>query len=180
MSPGYRLIGMLFKVPKQVNKRNKNLKKINIMKLMKRRNGDLFPSLTNDFFDDGFLWPGMLNSGSTLLDRGFSMPPANISETKEEFRVDLSAPGLSKSDFKIEVEDGTLTISSEKQEESKDDTENYKRREFSYSSFCRSFELPENVKEDKINAKYENGMLHVSLPKKEISVSKPKKEIEVA
>jgi len=147
------------------------------MNLLKRRNGDLFPSFKNDFFDEGFFWPNLISTGSDLLDRGFKIPPANISETKEEFRVDLSAPGLTRNDFKIEVEDGTLTISSEKKEESKND--NYKRREFSYNSFTRSFQLPENVKEDKISAKYDNGMLHVSIPKKEISISKPKKEIHV-
>jgi HSP20 family protein len=149
------------------------------MNLLKRRNGDLFPSFKNDFFDDGFFWPNLINAGSDLLDRGFKMPPVNISETKEEFRVDLSAPGLTRNDFKIEVEDGTLTIRSEKKEESKDDTENYKRREFSYNSFSRSFQMPENIKEDKISAKYDNGMLHVSIPKKEISISKQKKEIQV-
>jgi len=149
------------------------------MNLLKRRNGDLFPSFKNDFFDDGFFWSNLISTGSDLLDRGFKIPPANISETKEEFRVDLSAPGLTRNDFKIEVEDGTLTISSEKKEESKNDTENYKRREFSYNSFNRSFQLPENVKEDKISAKYDNGMLHISIPKKEVSISKQKKEIQV-
>src|ERR1700751_1726104 len=105
------------------------------MNLLKRRNGDLFPSFKNDFFDDGFFWPNLINAEGNFFDRELKVPPANISETKEEFRVDLSAPGLTRNDFKIEVEDSTLTISSEKKEESKDDTENYKRREFSYAGF---------------------------------------------
>jgi HSP20 family protein len=108
------------------------------------------------------------------------MPPANVSENEKEFRIDLSAPGLKREDFKVEVENGDLIISSEKQEEDKDEKENYWRREFSYSSFSRRFPLPENTSEEKIVAKYDNGMLHVTIPKKEITTKKAKKAIEVA
>ena len=146
------------------------------MNLFRRRNGDLFPTLRNDFLEEGF-WPNLVHAGNDFL--GYKAPPANVAETKEEFRVDLSAPGLTRNDFKIEIEDGTLTISSEKKEESNNVTENYRRREFSYSSFSRSFQLPENIKEDKISAKYDNGMLHISIPKKEIGAAKQKKEIQI-
>jgi HSP20 family protein len=121
----------------------------------------------------------MLDIDNDLWDSGLKVPLANISETKNEFKVDLSAPGLKRDDFKVEIEDGTLTISSEKEEEKKEDQKNYKRREFSYSSFSRSFSLPENVQEDKINAKYDDGMLHVTIPKKEVIPAMPKKAIKV-
>jgi HSP20 family protein len=147
------------------------------MSLIKRKNENLFPYWEDDF-DDNFFGLGNF-FGRNPYWRGMQNPPANITETKDEFRLDISAPGLSRADFKVEVEDGLLTISSEKKEESKDDKENYKRREFSYSSFSRSFQLPDNAVEDKINAKYDNGVLHVSIPKKEIAVSKPKKAIDV-
>lgn len=147
---------------------------------MKRTNGDLFPTLTTDLLENRFFVPSLLDWESSFLDRGNRVPPANILETKDDFRLDLSVPGMKRDDFDVEVENGILTISAEKKKESKEDTENYKRREFSYSSFCRTFTLPENVLEDKINAKYDNGMLKVQIPKKEPSETKPRKAIKVA
>jgi len=87
---------------------------------------------------------------------------------------------MKKDDFKVDVENGILTISSEMQEEKKDEDKNYRRREFSCSSFSRTFSLPENVDENNINAKYDNGMLQVTIPKKEVTSSKQKKQISVA
>lgn len=148
------------------------------MTLIKKRNGNgLFPSLTDAFFGNKFMVPDFMDDdfGSAL-----KMPPANISENEKEFCIDLSAPGLKREDFKVEVENGDLVISNEKQEEEKEEKENYWRREFSYSGFSRRFTLPENTMEEKIAAKYDNGMLHVTLPKKEVSVKKAKKAIEVA
>jgi HSP20 family protein len=107
------------------------------------------------------------------------VPSANLRETNDKFIVELSAPGLKKDDFKVEIDDGRLVVSCEKEEEKKDEDKNYRRREFSYSSFCRTFELPDNAAEDKINATYADGILEVSIPKKEVTVSKPKKEIKV-
>jgi HSP20 family protein len=148
------------------------------MSLIKRKSGNLFPYWEDDFDDNNFFGLGNFFGRSPYL-RGSHNPPANITETKNEFRLDISAPGLTRADFKVEVDDGLLIISSEKKEESNDEKENYKRREFSYSSFSRSFQLPDNVKEDDINAKYDNGVLHVTIPKKEIAPSKPKKAIDV-
>ena len=147
--------------------------------LTKRKNGSSGRSLISDFFGNGFNSSDVLDIENDLLDGGLKVPLANISETKDEFKVDLSAPGLKREDFKVEVEDGALTVSSEKEEEKEENKENFKRREFSYNSFSRTFELPENVLEDKINAKYDNGMLHISIPKKESTASKPKKAIKV-
>jgi HSP20 family protein len=147
------------------------------MSLIKRKNENLFPYWEDDF-DDNFFGLGNF-FGRNPYWRGMQNPPANITETTDEFRLDISAPGLTRADFKVEVDDGLLTISSEKKEESENGKENYKRREFSYSSFSRSFQLPDNVREDGIHAKYDKGVLQVSIPKKEIAPSKPKKAIDV-
>jgi HSP20 family protein len=94
--------------------------------------------------------------------------------------LELAAPGMDKKDFKVNVENGTLTISAEKKEESKEEKKNYTRREYSYSSFSRSFRLPENCTAEKIDAKYDNGILRVTLPKKQMTLSQPAKEIKVS
>jgi HSP20 family protein len=148
------------------------------MELTKKRNSGLFPLLKNDF-TNGFFTPRLFDFDDNFWTRSLDTPPANIKETDKDFKLELSAPGMSKGDFKIDVEDGVLTISSEKTEESKDEDKNYKRREFSYSSFSRSFPLSENIDENNINAKYDNGILQVTIPKKETSVSRPKKQIKV-
>jgi len=139
----------------------------------KNRMGSSFPTRSRNFFGDTIF-------DTDLWDDSVSTPPANVTETKEEFRVDLSAPGLDKTDFKVEVEDDALVVRCEKEEEEEEEDEDYKRREFSYRSFYRSFPLPENVSEEKIKAKYENGMLQISIPKKEIGMTRSKKAIEVA
>jgi HSP20 family protein len=94
-------------------------------------------------------------------------PPVNITETKDAYQVDLLVPGLSKEDFKINLENKTLTISAEKAAETKDENQKQLRREFSFRSFKRSFTLNEQVDAEKIQAKYENGILKLQLAKKE-------------
>jgi HSP20 family protein len=106
-------------------------------------------------------------------------PDANIVEGEKDFKIELAAPGLERKDFKIELDGGLLTISSEKKEEKEESQKNFLRKEFSYSSFSRNFTLPENSVSDKIEAKYESGILNVIIPKKEVTLSKPKKEIKV-
>jgi HSP20 family protein len=150
----------------------------------KKKNGStngnsiLFPSLRNGIFPNRFFNTGLMDFDD-FWNVDTYRPLANFTETVKEFKLDLSVPGLKKEDFKVNVEDGILTVSCEKEEESNEDTENLKRREFSYSSFSRSFTLPDNAKEDQINAKYDNGILSVTIPKKEESASKPKKTINV-
>jgi HSP20 family protein len=146
----------------------------------RRRNGEsqLFPTLKNEFLN-GFFSPRLFDFEDELFNSGFASPPANITETDKDFKLDLSVPGMKRDDFRIDVENGILTISSEKEEKMKDEGKNYKHREFSYSSFSRSFTLPDNVDENKIHAKYDNGMLMLNIPKKEVSVSKPKKQISI-
>jgi len=151
------------------------------MSLLKRKNKKLLTSFSNKIIEDKLFNPAF--SLSVLKDfwNGESkIPLANIIETDQEYRVDLSAPGMDGKDFKVEIEDGSLFISAEKDQESKEDKKNYKSREFSYSSFFRSFPLPENIYDDKINAKYENGMLKVVIPKKKINSAKTRKAIKVA
>jgi len=153
------------------------------MALVLKRNGNLFPRVVNDLMETGSMFsPDLLDFNNNLLSWDFSVksPSVNITETDTDYKIELAAPGLEKKDFKIEVEDKVLTVSSEKEEETKEENENYKRREFSYSTFSRSFQLPSDVLADKIDAKYENGILRLSVPKKEVTVSKPRKEIKVS
>jgi HSP20 family protein len=135
------------------------------------------PALFNDFFSDPFF------GGSTLASQYAGIgevPSANIRENENEYEVELSAPGLKRDDFNIDLDDNVLTISSEKEEERKAEEKDYKRREFSYSSFSRSFTLPDNVADDKINAKYSDGILHVTIPKREATIKKPRKQIKIS
>ncbi|HSG67133.1 MAG TPA: Hsp20/alpha crystallin family protein, partial [Bacteroidales bacterium] len=109
------------------------------------------------------------------------LPSVNIKESNDGFEVEMAAPGLSKNDFKIELNNDQLTISSEKEirNETKED-EQFTRREFSYQSFCRSFYLPNTADPEKIKAKYDSGLLRVSIPKKEEAKPKPPKQITIS
>jgi HSP20 family protein len=93
------------------------------------------------------------------------MPAVNIREDEKSFTLDLAVPGIDKKDLKIEINEDIITISSEQKVEKEENRDDFKRREFSYSSFCRSFYLPENVNKDKIEANYKDGILTVILPK---------------
>lgn len=129
-------------------------------------------SWLSDFFDNDRFFD------SSLM-RIQSVPPVNISETEKNFEISLAAPGLARKDFNVSVDDHILTISSEKKEEKETKEKDFTRQEYSYSSFSRSFSLPENVKDDDVNAKYEDGVLKVTLAKKSLTAPKAKKAIEV-
>ncbi|HEV7231000.1 MAG TPA: Hsp20/alpha crystallin family protein [Bacteroidia bacterium] len=153
------------------------------MTLVLKRNGNHLPSLVSDFFNnDNLLNPEFSDLGLNLVNLRLSakIPSVNIIENHKDFKIELAAPGLEKKDFKVEVEGKVLTVSSEKKEEKEEKDKNYTRREFSYSSFSRSFMLPENLLTDKIDAKYEGGILKLSLPKKDVAQASIKKEISVA
>ena len=122
-----------------------------------------FPSLFEDFFKpwNEFL-PTGVSWGKTL-----TTPAVNITEDKDKFQVTVAAPGMKKTDFNIDVDGNMLTISSEKEESKDDSNEKYTRKEYSYSSFSRSFTLPEEVNREKIEAVYEDGVLKLNLSKKE-------------
>jgi HSP20 family protein len=142
----------------------------------------LFPSWTNELFEKSPIYNRIRDFGRDFpsLDFTIRIPSTNIHETEKEFQIEMAAPGLEKKDFKVKLEKNTLTISSEKEEENKKEEKNYSLREYAYNSFSRSFALPDNCLPDKINARYENGVLYITLPKKEVSVSTPIKEITVS
>ena len=106
----------------------------------------------------------------------------NIKEDNDNFLIDMAAPGMKKDDFKINYDNGYLTISSERKEEKNvGEDDKYTRREFNYQSFQRTFNVPEDmVDSNKIQAKYNEGILHVSLPKKETAKVQPVKEIKIS
>lgn len=139
--------------------------------LIRRSN---YPTLS-DFLED--LWDERdLTLGSSKI----TMPAVNVTETDDQFLIDVAAPGFEKNDFNINVENNVLTISSEKQSEEKQDGERISRREYSYGSFQRSFNLPITVDTDKIKANYENGVLKISIPKREEAKAKPPKQIKIS
>jgi HSP20 family protein len=111
-------------------------------------------------------------------EESFGFPPVNIHETADAYHLELSAPGRSKEDFKIAVDNGQLTVGFEKKEETK--SEDYKtiRKEFSFKSFKRSFNLDDRIESNGIQAKYENGVLKLLLPKKE-QVKESAKQISI-
>ena len=109
-----------------------------------------------------------------------SKPAANIIESKDDFEIDLAVPGLNKKDFKINLENNVLTISTEKKEEILDDNKKYTRKEFINNSFKRSFSVPRTIEVNKINAEYKDGILKVLLPKKAEAKIDLNKEIIVA
>jgi len=124
---------------------------------------EAFPSLLEDFFKP---WSPWHVAG---LENTITVPVVNVMESKDNYQVSLAAPGLRKNDFKIDLDGNMLIISSEKEEEKQDNDTRYTRKEYSYSSFSRSFNLPEGVNQDKIEASYQDGILRVVLPKKEES-----------
>ncbi len=112
---------------------------------------------------------------------GLNVPAVNIKETGDSYHVEVAAPGLKKDDFEINLDNNLLTISSEIKEENTDESnERFTRREFSYSSFRRTFTLPETVEADKISAKYHDGILKIDMPKKEQAKKKPLRTIEIS
>lgn len=137
-----------------------------------------FPSLSS-WLDEVFNrdLPSVLTSN---FNTGITLPKVNIKETDEAYIVEMAVPGLKKSDFQIDIDNQLLSISTESKEESEHKEENYTRREFGYSSFKRTFNLPETVNDDKINASYENGILNIHLPKKEEAKRKPSRSIKIS
>ena len=146
-----------------------------------KRNGNnplAIPTLFDDFFSrELFNW-GQNHYSNTNT----TMPSVNISESNDSYDVEVAAPGMDKKDFQITLDGNFLTISSSKQQQQEEKKEGkYTRREFSYQSFKRSFELPkEVVDESKIQARYENGLLHLTIPKKEEVKQKAPRMIEIA
>jgi HSP20 family protein len=141
------------------------------MSLVERRNplNPLQKSFWNDLFDRELAWPSLLRDGEML-------PAINIKEEKNQYDIEVAVPGYKKEDFNVSVERGVLTVKAEVKEEKEEKKEGYSRKEFSYRSFERSFTLPDNVNEDNIQGKYDNGILHILVPKttKEVEAEKKK------
>ena len=135
-----------------------------------------FNSGINSIFDDLFN-----NSFSNFVGSDFAsnLPSVNISESVDDFKIELAAPGLQKEDFEINVEKNTLTISAKKENVNEVNDEKITRKEFSYRTFSRSFQLPEGVESNAIVANYESGILGVILPKKEEAKELPPRAILV-
>ncbi len=135
------------------------------------------PSLFDRFFDGELMDWNRSNYSSTDT----TLPAVNVMENDNEYLIEVAAPGLTKDDFKVDYDNGRLTISSEhKNEKEEKDGKKVTRREFSYQSFQRSFTIAENaVDADKIKANYKNGILHIALPKREELKPKPIKKIEI-
>jgi HSP20 family protein len=137
-------------------------------------------------------WPTLFDSGwmekfinaplDEFLNFGkvMNVPAVNVNETTKEFNLTIAAPGLEKKDFKVDAFDDMLTISAEKEKEEKEEKSGrYNRREYNYTSWSRSFSLPENCDTGKINAEYKNGELRIVIPKREIKEPKKVKNISV-
>jgi HSP20 family protein len=130
------------------------------------------PFYMPSFFDDDFF--------PVLNTRTSSMPAVNIREDEKRFTLDLAVPGIDKKELKIDINEDVLTISSETKNESEESKDGYKRKEFSYSSFCRSFQIPENINKDKIEANYKDGILSVTLPKAEEEKHKISRQVKIS
>lgn len=124
----------------------------------------------SDLFDDNWL--------KTKFANGDWSPAINVVDNEGNYEIEVAAPGIKKDDFKVSVEKGLLTISGKTESEQEEKKKNYTRKEFSSRSFSRSFTLPENVNDEDVNAKYDNGILKLTLTKK-VKEAPKKKEISI-
>lgn len=133
------------------------------------------PGIADNFFSRN-LWEDFFNEKEWS-----SSPDVNIMESNDHYEVEIAAPGLEKKDFRIDLKDNVLTVSSEKETETKE-RKGLKvvRREFSYSSFSRSFVIPEGVDFSKIQASHSNGILKIELPKKEEFKNQEPRQISIS
>lgn len=130
-----------------------------------------FPSVFDEFFSD---W----NTGS--MPSRSKVPAVNVKESEKEYTLEMAVPGFTKEDFNIELDNDQLTVSTEQKSENETSEENYTRKEFSYYAFKRSFTLPKDmIDAEKVDAKYENGVLHVNIPKRSAAEVKTSKSISV-
>ena len=140
------------------------------MNLVHRNTDQLFTSIFDDFFGSNIF-------DSRTLKRNH-LPSVNILDNEKFFELNLAAPGKNRKDFIIELEDQILTISSESFTNN-DDSDNFTRQEYRYGNFKRSFRITDSINTSLIKAKYENGILSISLPKHKEAIPEPKKQIEI-
>ncbi len=152
------------------------------MSLTKFNGNGTLPSLLDDFvgkdMEDLQTWSWPLMSRSRV---GSVVPSVNIREDNDNFYLEVAAPGMKKKDFNIMLDNGRLTISTERKEEheEKGKGDRYMKREFSYHSFSRSFWLPDTCEQEQIEARYTDGVLHVTVPKKEEAKPKAPRQIKI-
>lgn len=150
------------------------------MTLVKFRNGNSFDSMFPNSSRMDF--PAFFNDVFDRLatdEKAAWIPSVNIIERENDFKIDLAVPGLDKKDFNIEVENNMLVVSGERKEEKVEEKDKVTRREFHYGSFKRSFTLPETANVEKINASYNNGVLSLSISKKEEVKQNAKRQVSV-
>lgn len=145
------------------------------MSLIKFRPNDPLMRPLDSFFNDFFEGEFFPNRAV----RNASVPAANIKETEKAYHVELAAPGMKKEDFKVELNDELLSIRAESKQEKEEKNERYTKREFNYTSFVRSFRLPEEVDAENIKAAYNEGILNIEIPKVEATVKNKVREISI-
>lgn len=133
------------------------------------------PSLLNDFFGMDRYFEKEFPTGKFFK----TVPAVNIAEEDQRFRVELAVPGMKKDDFNVSIDGDLMTISAEKSDEKKEEKERFTRREYYYGSFERSFTLPANCNPEKIEAKYEDGVLRFFIPKVDVEKKNRAKQIKV-
>jgi len=138
------------------------------------RTRNTWPNLVEEFFNSD-LFPTFFDAETRR-----SLPAVNIIEGKNDYKIEVAAPGLNKEDFKINLENNVLTVSSEKEEKEENNDSKVMRKEFSYYSFSRSFTLPLTVMADKISATHKDGVLQISIPKRDEAKEKPSREIKIS
>lgn len=141
------------------------------MTLIKWQHRNPFSDMVSNIFD---------NDLGDFFGKRFSDPGANIIELNDSFQLEIAAPGMTKEDFRINLDNNILTISAEFDDQKREEGKNYSRKEFYYGSFARSFTMPKTIDMDKIKAEYVNGILKVVLPKKEEAKTELKKEIRIS
>ncbi len=140
--------------------------------MLRRRS--LLPNFVDEFFGDD-LFSRVFDASENI-----TMPSVNIKEGKEDYSIEVAAPGFDKKDFRIDLNNNVLEISSEKEVKNEEKDEKVMRREFRYASFKRSFTLPDTVEADKIKASYKDGILSIHIPKKEEAKVKPVRQIAIS
>lgn len=141
--------------------------------MLARINKNYVPAYWDDYFNDSFF--NSYGSGSFRN----TAPAVNVLEEDAAYKIEVAVPGMSRKDFRIDLENDILTISSEHKEKKSENKSRYMRREFNYSTFKRSFQLPDTVDVEKIKANHEDGILKIEIPKKEEVVQKAPKQIEI-
>ena len=141
--------------------------------MLARINRNYVPAYWDDFFNDSF-FNDLATTGCNT-----QVPAVNVSEDEKGYHIEVAAPGVARKEFKLEINDDILSISTEEKENKKDSRPNYLRSEFNFRSFTRNFRLPDSVNRDEIKASHESGVLTVTLPKKEEIVQNAHRRIEV-